>query len=259
MIPRTFHFIWIGDGEQQNYIDTWQKFNPTWKIQKWDEEMAVKATGARVENSRNPWVKSMILRLAILEKFGGVYCDYDLKCIKSCDKIVDQGSPLFMVDNVSDYIKSRNHSPDSKIRWSFMGFTQGHPFLSEVIAYIEKVNPTSAKPSAHTSRRVYQSIARIFNESKFTGDALILPNKTITRYRGPSYPLTVAFHCTPSSYPWRNGFQRSLVKVEIWLYKNPVAERVMVSFLGGFVLAIVTMLVTDAVRRNPKYKLNKPK
>lgn len=257
MIPKILHFMWIGPGKGKNYIDTWQHFNPGWKIREWDEETATKATGLRVENVKNPWIKSMILRLAILQKFGGVYCDYDLKCIKSVDEIVEQGSPLFVVDNVSDFIKNRNHAPDSKYRWSFMGFTPNHPFLKEVLEYINKVNPNRDKAHAHSSRKAYQAIGRLFNQSSSTGEALILPCKTITRYRGPSYPLTVAFHCTPSSYPWRNGFQKSIVKIEIWLYQNPVAERVMVSFLGGFILAIVTMLVTDAVRKSPKYKLNK--
>jgi len=257
MIPKVLHFVWVGDGKEKDYLDSWQKINPGWKIQEWDEDTATKATGMNVENVRNPWIKSMILRLAILYKFGGVYCDYDLKCIKSCDEVVKQGSPLFLVDNVSDFIKNRNHAPDSKIRWSFMGFTSNHPFLKEVLDYINSKSPVDDKPSAHLSRRAYQSIGKLFNDSQYTGEALILPCKTITRYRGSSYPLTIAFHCTPSKYPWRNGFQRSLVGVEIWLYKNPVAERLMMSFIGGFILAFITMVVTDAVRKSPKYKLNK--
>lgn len=257
MIPNTLHFLWVGSPEPMKYLNSWKTKHPLWTVRMWDENSAMKATGIHVNHIENPWVKSMVLRLALLEKFGGVYADYDLKCIKSCDDVAQQGSPLFMVHNSSDFIKNRNHAPDSIVRWSFMGAEANHPFLREVLDYILGVDITGHASSSHSSRKIYQSIGKLFEQSPHTGDVLLLPSTTITKYRGPSYPLTIAFHCTPSSYPWRNGTQRAMISIEIWMYENPVAGRVIISFFSGFVLAMITMVITDAVRKNPKYKLNK--
>lgn len=37
MIPRTFHFIWVGDESRRpdNCIDTWRAAHPDWQFRLW--------------------------------------------------------------------------------------------------------------------------------------------------------------------------------------------------------------------------------
>lgn len=257
MIPKIFHFIWIGDGEPQNYRNSWQEFNPDWKIQQWNEDLAIRATGANVTGVKNEWVKSMILRLSILKQFGGVYCDYDLKCIRSCKDIAEQGSSGFVIKNESDFIKHRIHPPDSNLKWSMMGFTSGHPFLNEVLSYIGTPNIVHAHPSSSEARRVYQSFGKLFDTSQWTNDILVLPRTTVASFKKPALSLTIACHCMPSRYSWRNHFHRFAICVEIWLHQNHASRKIMISFLLGFIIAFFTMIISDIIRMHPKYKFNK--
>jgi hypothetical protein len=87
LIPKIMHQIW--DGEipplYQNYLDECKKLHPDWEFKIWDEG-EVEELGLiykdLYDKMRSYVVKADVLRYEILYRFGGVYRDMDVKCLK---------------------------------------------------------------------------------------------------------------------------------------------------------------------------------
>lgn len=92
MIPKTFHFIWVGDESRRpdNCIDTWRRAHPGWQFRLWgNAELDGRAwfngrhmaeMGARELNG----VADM-MRWEILLEHGGVVFDADSVCVRPLD------------------------------------------------------------------------------------------------------------------------------------------------------------------------------
>jgi len=89
-IPKKIHQIWLGDKKPPKrclpWMKSWQKLNPDWEYQLWDEERIkqLKIKDFNVYSKKiNPGYRSDILRYIILSKYGGLYVDTDFECLKS--------------------------------------------------------------------------------------------------------------------------------------------------------------------------------
>lgn len=86
-IPRTIHQIWLGSPVPavfRNWMETWSSLQG-WEYRLWtDKEIKDLFLYNRTlyDQSTNFGEKSDILRLEILEQFGGVYADVDLECLQ---------------------------------------------------------------------------------------------------------------------------------------------------------------------------------
>lgn len=89
-IPKTIHFIWLGNEISDWYkanIKNWQdKLGPGFHIELWKDEqsnkfMKDKSTWEEYNNCQNYGMKSDILRYEILNQYGGLYIDIDFLCI----------------------------------------------------------------------------------------------------------------------------------------------------------------------------------
>jgi inositol phosphorylceramide mannosyltransferase catalytic subunit len=103
MIPRVFHQIWVGSApfpaEFAEYQKTWRRHHPEWELKLWTDDSL--PSGLRrpevYELDRIAAERSDILRLELLWKFGGVYIDTDMECLRPIDALID-GVTLFAVD-----------------------------------------------------------------------------------------------------------------------------------------------------------------
>jgi glycosyl transferase-like sugar-binding protein len=87
-IPRVFHQIWVGGRpfpeKYKEWQKTWQSV-PGWNYKLWtdkDVETFEFPNKDRYYREKNMGARADILRLAILEQFGGVYIDTDFECLK---------------------------------------------------------------------------------------------------------------------------------------------------------------------------------
>ena len=86
------HHIW--DGEipplYQNYLNECKKLHPDWEFKFWTDQ-DIRQLGLNYQDlydkMRNYAGKSDIARYEILYKFGGVYRDLDVKCLKSINDL----------------------------------------------------------------------------------------------------------------------------------------------------------------------------
>jgi mannosyltransferase OCH1-like enzyme len=141
MIPRVVHRLWLGDPEpewQRPFADTWRR--PGWELVEWDELAVEKlrplanehiyARAERLCPDHVGQLRADILRLEILERFGGVWVDADLECLRPLDELLE-GTSAFLAWEVQD-------------RWlntALMGAMREHPFIRRLIRSL----PTSMK------------------------------------------------------------------------------------------------------------------
>lgn len=91
-IPRTFHRIWLGPAPMpQQFVEwgrQWLELHPGWEMKQWgDAQAATLEMQNRASFYSAPtWAgKSDILRLEVLNRFGGVYIDTDFEPLKNIE------------------------------------------------------------------------------------------------------------------------------------------------------------------------------
>lgn len=104
MIPKLLHFIWLGNNPKPtSWINTWKKICDDYEIKIWTDD-DVEKLNIMNENIYKEVCdkkgfrynqKSDILRLEILYKYGGVYIDCDIICVKKIDKLLDDEFFIF--------------------------------------------------------------------------------------------------------------------------------------------------------------------
>ncbi len=102
MIPKTLHYIWLGNGNKPNLtnicIHSWYEKLEGYTIQEWSEanldldKIAEENRFFRECRKRKIWAfMADYLRLYILYQYGGIYVDTDIQVLKNFDDILDNG------------------------------------------------------------------------------------------------------------------------------------------------------------------------
>lgn len=96
-IPKKIHQIWFGPKPfpaQLNFCTaSCRRLHPDWEYQLWTEtevsalNLAPRLTRFLLDPSINPGRRSDVLRLILLQRFGGVYLDVDFYCCRALDEL----------------------------------------------------------------------------------------------------------------------------------------------------------------------------
>lgn len=125
MIPRNFHFIWVGDEPLPRWAEenicSWLRFHVGWEVYLWTDGSVPSHFPARdyYDEQSNPGAKADILRLAVLHQYGGLYLDVDVECWRRIDYWLDREALL---------VEESSATPET-ISNALMGFERGNPFL----------------------------------------------------------------------------------------------------------------------------------
>lgn len=93
-IPRIIHQIWLGSPlprQLRKYSDSWRARHPDWEFRLWtDREVDELDFGTRdLYDESTCWgQKSDLLRVELIDRFGGVYVDLDYQCFRPIDALV---------------------------------------------------------------------------------------------------------------------------------------------------------------------------
>ena len=99
MIPKIIHYCWLGRGEKpelaKKCIASWKKFCPDFEIREWNEDncdyLAVPFMAEAYAARKYAFV-SDVMRLVVLEQYGGVYFDTDVEVIRDITPLLaDEG------------------------------------------------------------------------------------------------------------------------------------------------------------------------
>lgn len=120
LIPQVFHRISIGStpasAEFEAFGKTWLDMNPGWKMRVWTEaDLPELAHVEEFERAVTPTQISNLMRWCIIAKFGGIFIDNDMECLKPIEPILE---------NVSCFVAMKKNSTYPMA--SIFGATKGH-------------------------------------------------------------------------------------------------------------------------------------
>ena len=99
MIPKIIHYRWFGRGEKpelaKKCIASWKKFCPDFEIREWNEDncdyLAMPFMAEAYAAKKYAFV-SDVMRLVVLEQYGGVYFDTDVEVVRDISPLLnDEG------------------------------------------------------------------------------------------------------------------------------------------------------------------------
>ena len=137
-IPRVLHQIWLGKGEmplnQRRWRRRFAEMNPHWEMRLWTDDnlppiLNRNAWAACGNVGGTPgWVmRSDILRLEILARFGGVYLDTDVKPVRSLDEMCPPEVVAWAACEQLEIVSN-----------AAMGFPTNHPAMWHAVAMVEE-------------------------------------------------------------------------------------------------------------------------
>ncbi len=96
MIPKIIHHIWIGTkpfpNKFKSYRESWIRQHPDWTFHFWTDdnlpEMPPEVKRIVTEEKYLTSIRADILRLQVLNLYGGIYSDTDIECLKSFDEFL---------------------------------------------------------------------------------------------------------------------------------------------------------------------------
>lgn len=138
MIPNIIHQVWIGSKDPpDDYLKislSWKKYHPTWKYIRWNNESIKSFFNYHIiqkllqsGNVGHTVIASDIVRYESLKRFGGLYADMDMECLKNI-------TPLLQGKN---FICGLEGNP-SIAGSALLGCVVGHPVVIEMLNYINK-------------------------------------------------------------------------------------------------------------------------
>ena len=125
-IPKVIHRIWLGPAEMPSeYVgfgDTWRRHHPDWEFRLWtDAEMPSLTCPDGFERCRNFGEASDVLRYEVLHRFGGVYVDTDVECLRPLDPLI------------ADATAFAAYARPKVIGSAVVGSVAGHPAIKKTL------------------------------------------------------------------------------------------------------------------------------
>lgn len=140
-IPKIIHQIWIGDKPQPtNFMDTWKEKHPDFEYIRWTEDEIKKRefifTCQSVIDKVDKYPgKADIMRLEILQKYGGIYLDADSICIEPLDESFLEHTAFAAYEN--------ENIRGTLVANGTMGFVPNHELCNDALKWIIDENNLS--------------------------------------------------------------------------------------------------------------------
>lgn len=98
MIPKIIHQIWLGPKSPPwNLMNTWRQNHPDWAYYLWRDSNRPILTAEKQFNRITSYtMKSDILRYELMFKYGGMYVDCDVLCLKPFDHLLEYQKDLVL-------------------------------------------------------------------------------------------------------------------------------------------------------------------
>ena len=125
-IPRIFHHVWVSGDEMPDDVlaarQTWIDRHPEWEFRIWRLEDLTWLRNQALFDRAIPYSqKADFARYEVVHRFGGVYLDTDMECLRPLDPLLD-GCSFFS-----------GREPGGNVGTAIFGATRSHPIVREVI------------------------------------------------------------------------------------------------------------------------------
>jgi hypothetical protein len=238
MIPKKLHYVWLGGQDKPDLIKrciaSWRQALPAYEIIEWNESNITSDHPYFIQACRDKryGFASDIVRLEVLNQYGGIYLDTDVEIRKNLDGFLENTFFLGM-------------EFDCLLSTSLIGVMAGHPLLQELLRGYDDL----AGQYIVNNNLITEYFLQRYPDFKLTGKLQKL-SSGISIYPKeyfvmPPFALTsvggyARHHATNT---WRNKDKRSMAKR-------------MVNFLLGDALYMY-LAHQKAIRVNPFYAIYK--
>lgn len=170
-IPKIIHYCWFGNNpppvEARNYIASWKKYLPDYKVKEWNENNFDLHICPYVEEAykAKKWAfVSDYSRFWILYNYGGLYFDTDVELIKGIYDIIDYG-PFMGSDP--------NGNKGCRVAAGLgLSTTPHHPFYKKIIGYYDGQH-FELRPNIYNDETVVTKITKLLAAEGYKGNRCI--------------------------------------------------------------------------------------
>lgn len=265
-IPQAFHFIWLNPkrktNPQTNRSSSWTTYHPNYHMARWSEKSVrllladhypdLLSTFNALEKCT--WLQTLIARICILHRFGGIYADHDIECINPISQVIDRGASAFVTTN------SIHHYGDTSVRWSLIGATPGHPVIAHALKRLTsiKLNNPIQKCYTKKGRQIFSTLQKATDAMPHT--IVILDANSLVDYNG-RVPFmgrfTLGIYRSPRNHHYENWVHSCVRKVKVWSIQNPTASRVVTYFILGMITGVIMNIIAYFMRCSLDKKFKK--
>ena len=147
MIPKIFHYVWVGGPlppMQREFIDSWRETNPDFELMCWNEQnIDMSRPIIQRAYAEKKWAKvADIARLQAVAEHGGIYLDTDFKLFRSFESLLNHAC-FCAFQEVED-------TPDWVCNGAF-GAEPGHWFVVQARDRLHAMQPNRLFPERPTT------------------------------------------------------------------------------------------------------------
>lgn len=170
MIPHIIHYCWFGGKPlpkaARKCIESWKKYFPDWEIREWNERnFDVHCHPyAEMAFSQKRWAYlSDIVRLIVVEQYGGIYFDTDVEVVRYPEELLAQYTAWYGFE-IPEYINTG------------LGFAAEphHSSVHVMLKEYDGLQTITGCPQLNTEALVPLGLQRN-GEKQMAADAAILP------------------------------------------------------------------------------------
>ena len=153
MIPRIIHQTWKTDRIPRRYrsfVDSWRANHPGWEWKLWTDKDNLQFVSANYPSLINLYTsfpqhiqRVDFIRYLILSKYGGVYVDLDLECIRNIEGLFNDHACILSLEHADH---AQQHGVPFVVSNALMASTPGHQFFGKVISEVVAYKPQPLKP-----------------------------------------------------------------------------------------------------------------
>jgi mannosyltransferase OCH1-like enzyme len=168
-IPPVFHQVWLGPddlpGEFEPYTASWRRFHPGWEVRLWREANLPDGlrTPAVYDRERQPVERADILRLELLWRFGGIYLDLDMECLRPIAGLVEE------LDFFGTEIKA------GRVTNTVIGAAPLHPILDQALSELKLHEPGARFDKSLSGPLFFASVVERFPDVTTFSPELFYP------------------------------------------------------------------------------------
>jgi hypothetical protein len=170
-LPRKIWILWYQGYDAaplivRNCIDSWKSKNPNWEVILLDKDNIGDFIALNIQDKKKEHLtlalQSDYVRLALLEKFGGVWADATLYCVRALDEWIDSYA-------VSGFFAFANPGKDRLVASWFMASALGNPIVSNTYCQLcDYWNNNNFKPLNKFHNRIKSAVDELLRHSRKT-------------------------------------------------------------------------------------------
>ena len=144
----------------EGYGESWHRHHPGWEMRLWtDSDLPELRFPEAMERGRNPGERSDLLRYEVLVRFGGVYVDTDMECLRSIDSLIEG------VDAFAGAVRA------GKLGNAILGCAPGHPAFERLLEEASRRSGTGHVSGATGPRLLTDVLTALEDVRIFPPDA----------------------------------------------------------------------------------------